>query len=202
MIRKIGVIYQDANSLGVLCGLRDRLTCEAEFISPPSRLGITRDLRPRLARLAWRFFTTRGADLVVRFTDSDQGRWQDVHRGEIRVAPPEGQSQWLCGVAVRNVEEWLCLDLDYIANTLEIPPSELDDPASRTGRVKRALIEARRGDEDASEVTARFVREAPRAVFRRWLGDSALRAFYTDCRAAAAAADCETPNELDEPGDG
>ena len=198
MIRKIGVIYQDANSLGFLCGLRDRLTCEAEFIPPPSRIGTTRDLRASSARLAWRSFKAQGADLVVRFTDSDQGSWQDVRRGGIRVVPPEGRSQWLCGVAVSNVEEWLCLDVDYIANALEIPRSELEDPASRTGRVKRALRQARRGDEDASEVAARLVREAPRAVFRRWLEDKSLRRFYSDCRTAAARDNCDTPNELDQ----
>lgn len=198
MIKRIGVIYQDRNSVGFLRGLRDRLKCEAEFVEPPARIGKPRILPPKRAKLAWAYFQKQGVDLVVRFTDADRDRWQDVRRKELDVVPNQGKSIWICGVAVNNVEEWLYLDEAHLATLLRIPSADLKDSENRAGCIKSAL--SRLSEEcgkDKSEVVARIVRDAPPEVFRRWLTDDALREFYTDCRAAATAADCETPNELD-----
>lgn len=198
MIEKIGVIYQDLNSLGFLCGLRDRLKCKAKFVRPPTHIGKTRDLPRKVAKSAWRCFKKQGVDLVVRITDADQDRWQEVRRKAFAAVPDEASSTWICGVAVNNLEEWMSQDISYLADVLGLPPGELEDPTHRTGRVKRALVQARRDDESASDTVARVVRDAPTEVFRRWLKDDALKELYTDCRAAAARADCDTPNELDQ----
>lgn len=198
MIKRIGVIYQDRNSIGFLRGLRDRLDCDAEFVEPPARIGKPRILPPKNAKFAWAYFQKQGVDLVVRFTDADRDRWQDVRSKEFRVVPDHGKSIWICGVAVNNPEEWLCLDQEHLAGVLRIPPEDLKDPEHRTGRIKSALarLSGEQGG-DKSEVVARIVRDAPPEVFRRWLTDEALRRFYTDCRAAATAANCETENELE-----
>ena len=111
--------------------------------------------------------------------------------------PDEAKSVWICGVAVNNVEQWLCLDQSHLARVLEIAPEDLNDPEHRTDRIKRALARVRRQNEGKSDVVVRIVRDAPRDVFRRWLADEALQSLYSDCRAAATRADCETPNELD-----
>ena len=197
MITRIGVIYQDANSLGFLRGLRDRLQCRAEFIPPPTAIGKTKRLPRRQAKRAWSYFRKKEADLVVRFTDADGDRWQDVQRGELQDAPSEAESLWVCGVAVNNPEEWLYLDRAHLAAVLEVPLEELDDPEHRTPRIKAALARLTSPEEGKSDVVARIVRDAPREVFRRWLLDDALRRFYTDRRAAAAASVCDTPNELE-----
>ncbi len=197
MITKIGVIYQDRNSIGFLRGLRDRLKCDAEFVEPPARVGKPRILPRQRAKFAWLYFRKQGVDLVVRFTDADRDRWQEVRREELERVPPEARAMWICGVAVNNPEEWLCLHVHHLAAILEVPPDQLDDPAARTGVVKRALAALTRTDAGQSDVVARIVRNAPCEVFRRWLEDDALRKFYSDCRAAAARAECETPNELD-----
>jgi len=201
LIRKIGVIYQDRNSLGFLRGLRDRLKCEAELIEPPTVIGKTRQLPRRQARLAWMYFQQHGVDLIVRFTDADGNRWAQVRRDELKVFPDSAHSICVCAVAVENVEDWLALDVEYIAELLHLTPSELRDPVHRSGRIKRALSRQRASAEGQSDITARIVSDAPRDVFRRWLEDSALRRFYEDCRAAATRVDCETPNELDNPKD-
>lgn len=202
MITKIGVIYEDRISRGFLYGLRDRLRCDAEFVDPPG--GVPR--APRLPRKgvkrAWRYFQKQGVELVVRFTDADRDRWQDVRRHELDVVPDQASSVWICGVAVNNPEEWMCQDIPYLAETLGLTQEELQDSVHRTDRIKRALARMRRAKEGQSDVVARIVRDAPPEVFRRWLKDDALRAFYSDCRAAAKRADCETPNELDALEDG
>ncbi len=197
MITKIGVIYQDANSIGFLVGLRDRLNCRAELIGPPTPIGKTRDLPRRQAILAWKYFQKKGVQLVVRFTDADRTRWQEVRRRDLQRVPNGANAIWLCGVAVENVEEWLGLDIEYLSAALKIDRDRLAGGATRSARVKEAIIYARAPGENSRDVVARFVRDAPTAVFRRWLNDSALAAFYSDCRSAAARADCETPNELD-----
>lgn len=199
MITKIGVIYEDRTSLGFLRGLRDRLKCEADLIDPPG--GVPR--APRMpstgARRAWRYFQKRGVDMVVRFTDADRDRWQGLRRDELNSVPDEARSMWICGVAVNNVEEWLCLDEAHLATVLRVPSEDLQDPEHRTGRIKSALTRlSREHGRDKSEVVARIVRRAPREVFGRWLrADDALQRFYTDCRAAARRARCEKPNELE-----
>ena len=108
MIRTIGVIYQDRNSLGFLEGVRRRLNCEARLVDPPAGIGNTRDLPRKQARLAWAHFQKNRVDLVVRLTDADRTRWQDVRRDELHRVPSGASSVWICGVAVENLEEWLC----------------------------------------------------------------------------------------------
>jgi len=196
LIRTIGVIYQDRISLGFLEGVRRRLDCDAKLVDPPAGIGNTRDLPRKQARLAWAYFQKNRVDLVVRLTDADRTRWQDVRRGELERVPLEARSVWICGVAVENLEEWLCLEPGYLAETLAIPQSELLSPQNRTGVVKSAVAMQRRIEEDSSAVVARIVCEAPGEVFRRWLKNDALRTFYSDCRDAAKQANCETPNEL------
>ena len=199
MIRKVGIIYQDRNSFGFLCGLRDRLRCEAELVSPDPSVGKSRQLTRKQVRLAWRSFQKQGVDLVVRFTDADRHRWQEVRRQELDIFPDPAKPIWLCGVAVNNVEEWLALDPDYLARKLGVNREDLEDPHKRTGCIKNALARLSRADDGLSDVVTRLVSEAPPEVFRRWLDEESLRAFYTDCRAAATEAQCETPNEMESP---
>ncbi len=200
MIQTIGVICQDANSLGLLRGLQSRLSCGAEFIASPTPIGKSRQMNRKQARDAWFFFRQRGAHLIVRFTDADRHRWQDVRRAELAIFPQEARSLVICGVAVENAEDWLNLDADYLADKLQIAVDDLTDSVHRTGRIKNAIARRKHEDERTSDVVAALVRDAPSDVFHRWLAtDDALRTFYSDCRSAAASADCPTPNELDAP---
>ena len=199
MIRRIGVIYQDQNSRGFLEGVRRRLNCDAMLVDQPAGIGRPRILPEKQARLAWEHFQRKKVDLVVRLTDADQTPWQSVRTTELKNIPPQANSLWVCGVAVENIEEWLCLEPGYLAEALGIPKSDLSSAQNRTGVVKRAIATQRRAEEDPSGVVARIVCEAPGEVFRRWLQDDAFQAFYVDCRAAANRAGCETLNELDKP---
>ncbi len=199
MIQKIGVIYQDRNSFGFLDGLRRRLGCAAELIRPPAAIGNTRVLPRKQARLAWDHFQKKGVELVVRLTDADNEPWQEVRRKEQNNIPKNATSVWIFGVAVNNVEDWLCLDQEYIARELSVSLTEVAIRANRTGLIKSAIAaKAQTVNSSSFEVVGQFVAEAPPNSFRRWLqNDEALQVFYSDCRAAATRANCETPNELD-----
>jgi hypothetical protein len=107
MIRRIGVIYQDATSLGLLIGLQQRLGCSAEIVEPTASIGRSTNMNRRQATLAWQQFYSRGAELIIRLTDADGNRWQDVKRYELDVFPPASRSILICGVCDRNVESWL-----------------------------------------------------------------------------------------------
>ena len=198
MIRKIGIIAQDANSMGFLRGLKKRLGCDAEFVDSPARIGCTQFLTRRNALLAWEYFKKNGVDLIIRFTDADGRRWQEVQRKEKEVFPDEAQSILVCGVAVNNVEEWLCLAPAYLAEFVRVPDSQFSDAGARTGTIKAALVRVKEGNESKSDTIERFVSGAPDDVFKKWLDDAALRRFYQDALVTASHADCNVRNELGE----
>ena len=199
MITKIGVICQDSTSYGFLDGIRHRLGCKAEIIDPPAAIGRTRNLTYRAARDAWAYFRKKGVQLVVRFTDADWARWQNVLRNELGCFPNQARSVTICGVAVEAVEDWLALDRKYVSNELGVPAAELDDAKNRVDVVKGAIRRAADvAGQTKRQFVARFIREVPPDVFRGWLQkDRALERFYDDCRAAATGSDCETTNEKD-----
>ena len=174
MITRIGVIYQDTNSRGFLVGLKDRLGCDAKLIDPPAAIGAPRVLPRKLAKWAWQHFQKHGAELVVRLTDADGDRWQDVQRSELDAIPEQAREMWVCGVATDNVEDWLYLDVAHLAKEFELVPEDVEDASHRTGRIKRAISQARKGSETGSDVVAQFVRDAPSAAFGRWLKDDAV----------------------------
>ena len=198
MIQKIGVIYQDATSLGFLKGIKTRLGCDAELVLPRPPIGKPQLLPARKARLAWEQFHKDGVDLVVRFTDADRARWQEVQRRELRAFPNDARSFLICGVAVNNPEQWLALDPIYCRQMLHISEENWSSAPDLTGIVKRAVARAAEATgEDKSEFVAGLVRNAPLEVFRLWLQDPSLSAFYKDCRAAALQSNCPVPNEMD-----
>ncbi len=177
MITKIGIIYQDLNSRKFLEGIKRRLLCNAELLLPTSPIGTARVLTRKNARLAWQNFRKRGAQIVVRLTDADGHRWQDVRRDDLRAVPEEAKEVWVCGVAVNNVEEWLHLDAKHLATEFGLDPADLKNARHCTDRIKRAIGKARIRNGRDDNVVAQFVHDVPSDVFRRWLSDDALQAF-------------------------
>ncbi len=199
MIQLIGVVCQDASSFGFLEGLKRRLNCSARLIEPTTgALGKSTTLTRKQAKLAALDLQKKGVDLLVRFTDADRNRWQEILRHEQDVFPGEFKSIILCGVAVENIEHWLGLDRGYIEKELGVANAADLGPVELTGAIKNAIARRKSLDEPVSEVTARLVAGTPPDIFRAWLkADSSLRNFYQECRAAAIRSDCQVPNELD-----
>lgn len=201
MIEKIGVLCQDPNSFGFVLGLKRRLGCKAElFRSTTGSLTKSTEMTRSQARLAWAILSRERVDLVIRFTDADGQRWQEVKRREIDVFPKEVESLLVCGVAENNTEQWLALDASYIEDKLDLKPNSLSSPESTTGSIKNAIALKKPADKAVHEVTAKLVNDAPHDVFQNWLKNSpSLRDFYSNCRAAALRAGCKVPpNELDD----
>ena len=198
MIRRIGVLCQDPNSYGFLEGLKRRLKCDAELVRPTTAaLSMNTTMTRRQAQLATAIFRKEGVDLILRFTDADRNRWQDIQRHELKVFPDEVSEILVCGVAVENVEQWLALDPAYISEALSIDNLAAIPADQKTAVIKKAIARQRHPDEPVHEVTARLVANAPTEVFQRWLkSDDALRVFYQDCRRVAASVNCTVPNEL------
>ena len=196
MIRRAGVIYQDMHSLGFLRGLKKRLDCQADLISAPTGAGRSRNMTRKQARIAWKYFQGKSVDVVVRLTDADRARWQDVKREEQAVFPHAAQNAIVCGIAVNNTEEWLALDPDYLAKQLDLDANEIRSRTDRANVIKGAIARKTEPGERASDLVERLVADAPRNVFRRWLKDESFRDFYTDCRRIANQYDCTTRNEL------
>lgn len=195
MIRRIGVIVQGPNDYGLLMGLRDRLGCDAEFV--PARIrGKNRRSVRRDALNNWRYFQQKGVDLVVRLTDSDSERWQDVLREERQGFPEDMRGILVCGVTEGTVELWLTADRRFLESQLGIPRSEHISDADIVGRVKSAFVQRsplRRYD----EAVQKLVREAPPETFRQWLRQPSLRDLYEQCRDAALREhDCLVHDEL------
>ena len=199
MIQRIGVLCQDRISFGFLEGIKQRLKCPAILVEPTTGgLAKSTMMTRKQAKLAWADLRKKGVDLLVRFTDSDAHRWQDVARHELNAFPEESRELLVFGVANRNVEDWLAADLDYLADILGIPRGTLASDPNHSDAIKAGIARCRSPNEGESEFVSKIVAGAPVEVFRRWLRIDSLQSFVSDCRAAAARANCPTPNELEE----
>ena len=146
--------------------------------------------------------------MIVRLTDADVHRWQDVRRGEQETFEGVRGGQraldgvtgipLVCGVAVRNTERWLNLMQRYLAEKLDIPLAVFVASKDCTGLIKNALKRVQRLDQNASDVVAEIVKEAPTSAFQAMLKHKSFRRFYSDCRAEALKANCEVSNELSD----
>lgn len=196
MINKIGAVYQDSYSRGFLLGLKARLDCQAEFLIPEGNVGRNKLMKRKQALLAWTFFREAGVDLVVRFTDADRDRWQEVKRRELSVFPQESRAFLVCGVAVNNPEEWMARTPWYLAEQLDLDEQEITNAQDASSVVKKAIDRrATRESASCSSIVERLVKDAPAEVFRRWLQDEALQDLYDECRSAALRQNCHVPNE-------
>ena len=188
MIDRIGIIYQDAYARGFLEGLQSRLQCKAELVPPSTSAGRSRHMTKAQARKASNYFRNRregSVDIVIRFTDADGKRWQDVKRDETSIFPDDAAELLVCGVAVENTEEWLASDPDYLARALEIQPADITNARDKSSVIKAAINRTLADGERVSDVVARLVQETPPHVFKRWLANEAFRDFYEGCRAIA-----------------
>lgn len=194
MIQRIGIIVQGPNDRGFLLGIRDRLGCHAELVGSRNRgknkISVRRD-----ARANWLFFQQQNVGLVVRLTDSDADRWQNVKREEIKSFPEEMRSLLVCGVAEGAVEIWMSLDRSYLEQQLGIAESEVMSREHIVGRIKSALRRHRSGL-PYDQVVSNLVRQAPSEVFKKWLEHPSLRDFYENCKnAALRERDCPINDE-------
>lgn len=191
MISKIGVIVQDSHSLGLLEGMKRRFGCDAELVQPVGPVGKSTYLNRGQAKSACAQFKHKGVDIILRFTDADNDRWQDVRKKELRILEKYAcGTPVVCGVAVRNTEHWLVRM--GVAAMLQVNLNSSDDP---TGDVKGAIGRRKPSGEGKPDYVARLVSDQADDTFKQAFDCNAFDAFYSDCRAIAKRFDCDVSNE-------
>lgn len=197
MIRRIAVIAQGPNDVGFLHGLKDRLRCDAEIVdysTVPILRRRNKYTPPKEMRLILRH--VKDTDLLVRLTDADKDRWQEVTRREAGCFSQQFAGRFICGVCDRDVENWMLLHKPYAARVLHFQPEDIpSDRADRSRFVKSKISSILGGQRDHIGFVARFVREAPADAFAIWLKDPAFSRFYDECVAAARQVDCPVNDE-------
>ena len=127
-------------------------------------------------------------------TDSDENRWQEVKQREWKKVPQDCQHLAVFGVADRNIECWLALDRQALADEIHCDANDLavDDPK---GVIESGFEYGRRDIEEVKRRIRDFVCNGP---IKNWIraGDS-FEDFYGDVRALAARTGCNVPNERD-----
>lgn len=188
---RIGYVVEGFRDAAFLEGLRARWCPKAEMLEGGSRgstgLAIGRESANLCAELRF-----RRVDFVVILRDANREDWRDVLKRESEMVPGDVRQVTLYGVADRNIECWLCADLDFAASQLGIDSEQLrsaEDP-------KRVLDEAlggRQSGEQDSKIAA-LVQTAP---LRNWIGASrSFERFYEDARdLAQRSGQCQIPNE-------
>jgi hypothetical protein len=192
-------VGQGPNDIGFVRGLKQRLHCPAELVDYERVSALRRRgtfVRKRDAREIVRHHCRQGADLLVRITDGDQNRPQEVSRREQK-AFQELESRVIVGVCDRDIEHWLAIDTGYIAEKLDFNQKELpEDRQGRTGFLKKRInAHCRLTRLEPSEFIEAYVRDTPPVTFRRWLKNHSFGPFYDACVAAAARDDCEVNDE-------
>lgn len=199
MIQQILIVAQGPNDVGFLRGLRDRLGCAAQLVDYTSGDKLLRQrgqfTRKKDAQLICSNYSH--IDLIVRLTDGDIKQPQKVKREEQSRWPTEAQDILAFGVCDRDIEHWMCLDLDYAEKELEFDRAQLPNNREQKSSFIKNRIDKRRGNQDYTAFVADFVINAPPATVRRWLDNPAFSDFYDQCRAAAQRHDCEVKNLRD-----
>lgn len=198
MIEKVLVIAQGPNDFGFISGLRDRLGCRARLIDHthhPLLRQRSKHVRTKDAKLIWQECQRVSADLIVRVTDADDNRPQDVKRKEIARFPPEARSVLICAVCDCSIEHWLSIDAQYASKELKFGDKTLPShDRDRAAFIKRRIAE-NRGNIPCDQYVANYIRHAPIETIKLWLQEPTFRDFYDQCVSAAKTHHCEVVDE-------
>lgn len=194
---KIGYYVQGDADEAVVRGLARRW-CPEAALAPgrfrgSSRESFRRELRKSLMDLAGH----KACDIVVVLTDADVNPWREVRRREAARIPESYRHVTVFGVADRNIEWWLAVDRNALAQELGCGVEDIprDEPHLSSFVKRRFGLTDRDTREDAKERLCAYVRQAS---LRPWIRDSdSFGAFYDEARRWAAQNGCSLPNELE-----
>ncbi len=193
---KIGYYVQGAADEAFVHGLTERWCPQAEMAPGKFRGSSKESFRRDIENALWDLRDDKRCDVLVVLTDSDVAPWREVKRREWNRVPADCRHLCVFGVAERNIECWLAIDRDALAQELGCPPQDIphDDPS---GFVDRGFGLRLRdfARQEAKDRLSRFVAQAP---VKSWIeGSVSFEDFYRDARALAARIRCEMPNELE-----
>ncbi len=186
---KIGWIVEGSTDKAFLYGLKKRWCPEAELIE----LGFRGSkLRPRNYPKSCAQARHDNCNFVVILTDSNNSDLNTVYKNERQYLKAEHKHFTVIGVAVRNIECWICADADYIASKYHGDPNDLrsGDPK----RVFQKMLAITTFDKKENEIEE-LVCQHPN--FKPLLSLASFSRFYTDICNLAKQNGCYIPNEYD-----
>ena len=192
---KIGYYVQGDADEAVVRGLARRWCPDAALAPGRFRGSSNESFRRELSKSLMDLVGVRACDVVIVLTDADVNTWREVRKRETERIPQDYRHVTVFGVAERNIEWWLAIDRNALAQELgcrveDIPGDEPD----LSGFVKRRFGMTHRDTrEDAKARVCTYVLEAS---LRPWIeGSRSFEDFYTRARQWALQNGCSLPNE-------
>ena len=191
---KIGYFVQGKADEAFVKGLAEKC-CPDATLAPgkfrgSSGLSLRRDMPNALKDL----HDNHDCDYLVVLTDSDEEEWRTIHRNESERIPVELHHCTVFGVANRNIECWLALDRNALAEELGCKPNDFpsDNPS---GFVKKRFGVSSRGPQGMERIQ-RFVVSSD---FSNWLHDKSFKHFWEQIFQLSKHETCDIPNIRERP---
>ena len=189
---RIGYAVQGSTDRAFLRGLKGRWCADAEMVKGDFRGSTKLSLRRELAKICDELFSQKACDVIVFLSDADDADWREIKRREVGKLPVSILPFAVYGMADRNIECWLCADLQYIAKETAWAAANFDveDPK---GAFESAM-DISRDDKQESRIAA-FVRDAPTAVLKHWVQHSrSFKDFYDQLWTVSRQRECDIDN--------
>lgn len=191
---KIGYYVQGDADEAFIRGLAQRWCPTAELAPGRFRGASGERFRSEIKKNLIALKNAQECHILVVLTDSDVNPWRDVKRREWEKVPLECQGITVFDVADRNIECWIAIDRQKLAQELDCRIEDI--PAENpSGFVKRRFGLGLRDidKEQAKERVQNFVATAP---LKTWIENSdSFDDFYRQVRTLAVQQQCAIPNE-------
>ena len=187
---RIGYSADDSAHRAFIIGLHRRWCPGAEIVEGHFRGDLKLRRRFEIPMICEEL-AMKGVDVMVFLTDGDGRPWREVQKEELGRFPPQHSPTTVVGVADRNVECWICADVDYVAGR-----------SNRHAAIFR-VVDPKGAFEDALAITSVNRREAEvselvaQAPLHRWLHNDSFKAFYEALRDLSQQQGCQIENLLD-----
>ncbi len=194
---RIGYYVQGDTDEAVVQGFARRW-CPRAALAPPRFRGASKEsFRRELRKSLMDLIRHKECDIVVVLTDADANPWHEVRNRESARIPEDYRHLTVFGVAERNMEWWLAIDRNALAQELNCRVEEIPADEPRLSRfVKRCFgLTDRDTRDEGKERVCRYVLQAS---LRPWIQDSrSFEDFYEGARRWALQNACSLPNELE-----
>jgi len=189
---RIGYSVEGHTDKALLWGLRNRWCPQAELVQGRFRGESGQSLRREIRKTCTEL-CSKGVDIIIFLCDANRERWREVLRRCNTRCGPQHQHLTVFGVCDRNVECWLCSDVEWIAQRTRRSANEfrVDDP--------KGVFESAMGittfDPKENEI-ADLVQEAP---LNSWLTKRSWEDFYDKLWQKAKEHNCTIENLRESP---
>jgi hypothetical protein len=185
---KIGYSVEGSTDRALRQGLKRRWCRQAELIPGQFRGRSGQSQRREIPNTCIEL-STKGVDVIVFLRDANAENWREVLRSDEARCRAEHRHIVVFGVCARNIECWLCCDVDWIAAQMQRDPHhfQIEDPK---GAFESALG-ITRTEKKENEIAA-LVERAP---LQNWLANESFENFYeTVWQKSKQVAGCKLEN--------